>query len=133
MLAWLSAKVLGQYEVFTSARDQPAAAPRRPQHRQPPSGSSDVDPRDFRLWVCLHEETHRVQFGAVPWLQPHLRGEIRGLPRRTRLLAREPSPTGCVRLVAALSGVARGGDVTVTRRPVQTPEQRVVRSTGSRP
>ena len=28
----------------------------------------DVEPRDFRLWVCLHEETHRVQFGGVPWL-----------------------------------------------------------------
>jgi coenzyme F420 biosynthesis associated uncharacterized protein len=38
-----------------------------------------VDPRDFRLWVCLHEETHRVQFTAVPWMRDHIRGEIEAL------------------------------------------------------
>ncbi|RWR29804.1 hydrolase, partial [Mycobacterium tuberculosis] len=27
---------------------------------------------DFRLWVCLHEVTHRVQFRANPWLADHM-------------------------------------------------------------
>ena len=36
----------------------------------------DVEPADFRLWVCLHEETHRVQFGAVPWLRGYLNAQI---------------------------------------------------------
>ena len=31
-----------------------------------------VSPADFRLWVCLHEVTHRVQFKANPWLAEHM-------------------------------------------------------------
>jgi coenzyme F420 biosynthesis associated uncharacterized protein len=31
-----------------------------------------VAPADFRLWVCLHEVTHRVQFRANPWLAEHM-------------------------------------------------------------
>ena len=31
-----------------------------------------VQPADFRLWVCLHEVTHRVQFRANPWLADHM-------------------------------------------------------------
>ena len=31
-----------------------------------------VSPADFRLWVCLHEVTHRVQFRANPWLAGHM-------------------------------------------------------------
>ena len=28
-------------------------------------------PREFRLWIAVHECTHRAQFTAVPWLRPY--------------------------------------------------------------
>src|ERR671922_216625 len=45
----------------------------------------DVEPHDFRLWVCLHEETHRTQFTAVPWLRDHLEGEIQSFLGETEI------------------------------------------------
>ena len=33
------------------------------------SSGSSLPPRDFRLWIAVHEVTHRVQFGAAPWLR----------------------------------------------------------------
>jgi coenzyme F420 biosynthesis associated uncharacterized protein len=77
LLAFLSGKVLGQFDPFWS--DGSGAAGRlllvapNVVHVE---RELKVDPRDFRMWVCLHEETHRVQFTAVPWLRDHLRGEI---------------------------------------------------------
>ena len=29
------------------------------------------DPREFRLWIALHELTHRAQFTGVPWMRDH--------------------------------------------------------------
>ncbi|WP_189965282.1 zinc-dependent metalloprotease [Streptomyces violascens] len=92
LLSFLSSRVLGQYETFAPAtRELPAA----------PGGGGrlllvapnivhverelDVAPHDFRLWVCLHEETHRTQFTAVPWLRDHLEGEIQSFLGETEV------------------------------------------------
>jgi coenzyme F420 biosynthesis associated uncharacterized protein len=78
LLAYLSHRVLGQFDPFGGAAAEGGAgrlllvAPNIV-HVERELG---VDPTDFRLWVCLHEETHRVQFGAVPWLREHILGEI---------------------------------------------------------
>ncbi|HSS67646.1 MAG TPA: zinc-dependent metalloprotease [Nocardioidaceae bacterium] len=85
LLAYLSNKVLGQFDPFftgTAGPDGPSyggrlllVAPNIVHVERELS----VTPRDFRLWVCLHEETHRVQFTAVPWLREHLLSEMSGL------------------------------------------------------
>ncbi len=72
VLAWLSAKVLGQFEAFGTNGRLLLVAPNIVHAER----QLDVDPTDFRLWVCLHEETHRVQFGVVPWLSDHFTSEV---------------------------------------------------------
>ncbi|MFJ7195558.1 MULTISPECIES: zinc-dependent metalloprotease [unclassified Streptomyces] len=83
LLSFLASRVLGQYETFAPAtRELPASADGGGRlllvapnivHVE---RELDVDPHDFRLWVALHEETHRTQFTGVPWLRDHLQGEI---------------------------------------------------------
>lgn len=73
-LAFLSTRVLGQY---VTAFGQPAEAARLllvAPNIVAVERNLELDPADFRLWVCLHEETHRVQFTAVEWLRDHLHG-----------------------------------------------------------
>lgn len=87
VLALLSSRVLGQFDPFTPIPPDPGAgiAPQpgrlvlvapnvlRTEQQLGAAGS------DFRLWVCLHEQTHAVQFAAAPWLRDHLASRIRHL------------------------------------------------------
>jgi coenzyme F420 biosynthesis associated uncharacterized protein len=67
LLALVGTRILGQFDPF-----MPASAPGRLLLVAPNIVSVErtlgVLPADFRLWVCLHEETHRFQFGEAPWL-----------------------------------------------------------------
>lgn len=92
MLAFLAGKVLGQYDL--APQGEPRLLLVAPNIVQTAT-QLDVDPADFRLWVCLHEETHRVQFTAVPWLRHHLID-------RSRALATSLTPDQ-----QALAGLAR--------------------------
>jgi len=75
LLGYLSQKVLGQYDLLLATGGAGkvyfvgpniVAAERRWRFR----------PEDFRLWIALHEVTHRTQFVAVPWLRDHVAGLI---------------------------------------------------------
>jgi coenzyme F420 biosynthesis associated uncharacterized protein len=152
ILAYLSARVLGQYELFLppdeSGADGPAnatSANGASANGASASGASSgvgrltlvapnivmverelgVDPHDFRRWVCLHEETHRVQFTSVPWL----RGYVQGMMTEF-LLASDLDPGAIVdRLRAAagaVAGAVRGGDGDSLIEAMQTPAQRAL-------
>jgi coenzyme F420 biosynthesis associated uncharacterized protein len=76
LLAFMSGKVLGQYDLAPGGTPRlMLVAPNLVQVER----ELGVDPGDFRLWVCMHEETHRVQFTAVPWLRDHMVHRIRTL------------------------------------------------------
>lgn len=69
VLAFISSGILGQYDPFGPNGGElllvyPNVIAVERQLR--------VLPADFRLWVCLHEVTHRVQFRANPWLADHM-------------------------------------------------------------
>ncbi|MFC5911537.1 zinc-dependent metalloprotease [Streptacidiphilus monticola] len=132
LLAFLSSKVLGQYETFAppevpadlSGLDKKPTPPGRLLLVAPNIVSVerelDVDPTDFRLWVALHEETHRTQFTAVPWLRDHIEGEIHAFLAETEI---DPA-TLVERLREALSGSGPAPSSLV--EVVQTPGQREI-------
>lgn len=84
VLAFLSANVLGQFEPFHHSEQSPGGrlllvAPNLVSVAE----QLNVERADFRLWVCLHEQTHRVQFAAAPWLADHLKSKITELSTST--------------------------------------------------
>ena len=66
MLGFLGSKVLGQFDPFWEAEGEQGRLLLVAPNIVHVERELDADPRDFRLWVCLHEETHRVQFTARP-------------------------------------------------------------------
>ncbi|AFS12584.1 MULTISPECIES: zinc-dependent metalloprotease [Mycobacterium] len=73
VLAYVSSGILGQYDPFATDNGAragclllvyPNVIAVERQLR--------IEPSDFRLWVCLHEVTHRVQFTANPWLPDYM-------------------------------------------------------------
>lgn len=147
-LAYLAGKVLGQYEIFLPPEEyRPGpvstgggAALTETDGSRPVGRLSlvapniahtestlGVVPRDFRLWVCLHEQTHRSQFTAVPWLRGHLESEIAAFIQATDL---DPDVlAGRIRsAITALRGAMRdqGPDAPSVVEALQSPAQRAV-------
>ena len=80
VLAFISSGILGQYDPFADNGGElllvyPNVIAVERQLR--------VVPADFRLWVCLHEVTHRVQFRANPWLADHMSNSLAVLTEET--------------------------------------------------
>ena len=132
ILAYLSARVLGQYELFLppgsgrNGGEEPVGrltlvAPNIVMVER----ELGVDPSDFRRWVCLHEETHRVQFTSVPWLRAYVQEQMTEF-----LLASDLDPATILsRLRAAadaVAGAVRGSDSESLIEAIQTPRQKEI-------
>ncbi len=125
LLSYLAPKVLGQFDPFYPGE---VGAPGGRLLLMAPNivaaeRELKVDPADFRLWVCLHEETHRVQFTAVPWLREHLNTQIASVVNAAELDSAamvQLLADGARRLVQAL----RTGEEVSIVDLVQTPQQR---------
>ncbi|HEX2063769.1 MAG TPA: zinc-dependent metalloprotease [Acidimicrobiales bacterium] len=107
MLGWMSTRVLGQYDLLLVEEERPDD-----QDIVYYVGSNILamekrfgfPPREFRLWLALHEVTHRTQFTGVPWLRPHF------LDLVERFLGQvNPDPRSFVEALRRAVGEARAG------------------------
>ncbi len=97
LLGWMSTRVLGQYDQLLIEEERPEdqdivyyvgpnilALEKR----------FAFPPREFRLWLALHEVTHRMQFTGVPWMRQYFLSLV-----ESTLAGVDPDPK---RLVEAL-------------------------------
>src|SRR5580693_6031290 len=156
ILAYLSSRVLGQYELFLppGEGEAPASGANSANGANGANGSTaaanggsaspgvgrltlvapnivmverelGVNPHDFRRWVCLHEETHRVQFTSVPWL----RGYVQGMMTEFLLASDLDASAILDRMrsaATAVAGAVRGGETESLIEAMQTPAQRAL-------
>jgi coenzyme F420 biosynthesis associated uncharacterized protein len=128
LLGWMSTRVLGQYDMLVIETENPEdqdlvyyvgpnvlALEKR----------YGFPPREFRLWLALHEVTHRMQFTGVPWLRPYFLSLV-----DDSLSSFDPDPKKMVDSLKRAVAEARagrnpldeGGIVTI----LATPEQQLV-------
>jgi coenzyme F420 biosynthesis associated uncharacterized protein len=105
LLGWMSTRVLGQYDLLViedeDADDQdvvyyvgPNVLALEKRYAFPP--------REFRLWLALHEVTHRAQFTGIPWMRPHFLGLV-----QEAVSAVDPDPKRLLHAVRRLADSAR--------------------------
>ena len=129
MLAYMATRVLGQYDLLINdddPEDQDLVSYVGP-NIVAVEAQYGFEPSEFRLWLALHEVTHRLQFTAVPWLRDHfvglvseLLGPLSGDPAGLAELARRVTDD----LRAGRNPTREGGVIGM----LATPEQRIALS-----
>ncbi len=94
-LGWMSRRVLGQYDLLVIEDEDPED--QDIVYFVGPNVLSlerrfAFPPDEFRLWLALHELTHRAQFTGVPWLREHFLGLV-----ETTFSALDPDPSRLLR------------------------------------
>jgi coenzyme F420 biosynthesis associated uncharacterized protein len=87
LLGWMSSRVLGQYDLLLAEGAAGDVVYLVGPNLIGLEHRFGFVPSEFRLWVLIHELTHRAQFTGVPWLGPH----FTGLVHRALTLA-DPDP-----------------------------------------
>jgi coenzyme F420 biosynthesis associated uncharacterized protein len=122
MLGFLGNKVLGQFDPFHEAPGEAGRLLLVAPNIVNAERELHVDEHDFRLWVCLHEETHRVQFTAVPWMRDHLQSLMAEIVGTVETDPGKLLSEGMSRIGDLVSGKADGSLIDL----VSTPEQKQV-------
>jgi len=90
LLGWMSTRVLGQYDLLLMEDERPEEQD-LVYYVGPNILSLEkrfgFPPREFRLWIALHEVTHRAQFTGVPWMRAHFLGLV-----EATVAAADPDP-----------------------------------------
>ena len=107
LLGWMSTRVLGQYDLLLMEEERPEdqdivyyvgpnvlALEKR----------YAFPPREFRLWIALHEVTHRAQFTGVPWMRDHFVGLV-----EASVAAADPDPARFVEALRRVIEMVRRG------------------------
>lgn len=123
LLAFVGTKVLGQHELFTPEGRAPQLLLVAP-NVLIAERNLGVDPSAFRRWVCLHEETHRVQLATVPWLRAHIESDLQEFLNAADVETAFRERVGAV--VSTIGGAVRGEHGRSLLEAVQTPEQRAI-------
>ena len=103
VLALLSGKVLGQFDPFSNPGPRGRLLLVAP-NILAVEREMEADSADFRLWVALHEVTHRTQFTGVPWLRHYFLGLVEEL-----MGAVEPDPKRLFTAAGRIAEAVRTG------------------------
>ncbi len=128
MLGWMSGRVIGQYDLLIVEDERPEeqdwvyyVGPNVTSLEQ----RYGFPPEEFRLWIAIHECTHRAQFTAVPWLRPYFLSQVEAL-----LDAVDPDPARILDAAKQVAANKRAGresglDAGLSQL-LASPEQKVV-------
>ncbi|MHB1711072.1 MAG: zinc-dependent metalloprotease [Acidimicrobiales bacterium] len=106
VLGWLSTRVLGQYDL---ALTEEAIEDQDIVYFVGPNVVAieqryGFEPREFRLWLALHEVTHRCQFTAIPWMRQYFLSLV-----EEGLGSFDPDPTRLAEALRRLTEELRAG------------------------
>lgn len=111
LLGFLARRVLGQYELVLPTGDDSDSIAFVGANVLQLERNHQLRPAEFRMWLALHEATHRAQFVGVPWMRGHFMGLVEEMVENS-----EPDPGRLKRVVRKLLENRKAGEPLVDER-----------------